>query len=143
MYKLFFISVVFINHSSILLLFLSPHPGAGGAGRLDRENPEDHRLWSGQRMAPDHQDECSGDVRLDGPRGHQALPLLQEQRRLEVLHSRFSSLHLIYTNCFRQIEIRDKVSVSAPVPSSYFINLSVLFCLENLNNKYLLTTTVR
>lgn len=62
----------------------SPHSGAGGAGQLGWENLEDHRLWPGQRVAPDHQDERSWDVRLDGPGGHQAIPLLQEQRRVEV-----------------------------------------------------------
>lgn len=66
------------------LVSSSSHPGAGGAGHLGRENLEDHRLWLGQRVAPDHQDECSWDVRLDGPRGHQAVPLLQKQRRVEV-----------------------------------------------------------
>lgn len=63
---------------------LSPHPGAGGAGRPVWENPEDHRLRPGQRVASDHQDERGGDVRLDGPGGHQAFPLLQEQRCVEV-----------------------------------------------------------
>lgn len=48
---------------------------------------EDHRLWPGERVAQDHQDEHRGHLRLDGPRGHQALPLLQEQRRVEVMHS--------------------------------------------------------
>lgn len=82
-------NVTFYNKSSSLLfsflLILSPHSAAGGAGWPEWQNPEDHRLWSGQRVAPDHQDECSRDLRLDGPGGHQALPLLQEQRRVEVL----------------------------------------------------------
>lgn len=60
----------------LCLLFLSPHSGAGGARWPEWENLEDHRLWPGQRVAPDHQDECSRDLCLDGPRGHQALPLL-------------------------------------------------------------------
>lgn len=49
-----------------------------------RYDAEDHRFRAGQRMAQDHQDEHSGDLRLDGPRSHQVLNLLQGQRRLEV-----------------------------------------------------------
>lgn len=49
-----------------------------------RYDAEDHRFRAGQRMAQDHQDEHSGDLRLDGPRSDQVLNLLQGQRRLEV-----------------------------------------------------------
>ncbi len=45
---------------------------------------EDHRLWPSERVAQDHQDERRRHLRLDGPRGHQVLHLLQGQRRLEV-----------------------------------------------------------
>lgn len=71
------------------LLFISSHPGASGEGQLKQQNLEDHRLRSGQGVASDHQDERGGDVRLDGPRGHQTVPLLQKQRRVEVRRSDF------------------------------------------------------
>lgn len=50
-------------------------------GRFDAE---DHRLWPGEGVAQDYQDEHRRHLRLDGPRGHQVLHLLQGQRRLEV-----------------------------------------------------------
>ncbi|KAJ8256393.1 hypothetical protein COCON_G00185450, partial [Conger conger] len=58
-------------------------PGAGGQGGLMLEDAEDHGLWAGPGVAPHHQDERGGNLRLDGAGGHQAVPLLQEQRRLE------------------------------------------------------------
>ncbi len=94
---LFLLSVLFLCHS--FLLPLSSHFGARGARRPERENPEDHRLRSGQGVASDHQDECGGDVRLDGPGGHQAVPLLQEQRCVEVLHPCFLHLMCTVTDC--------------------------------------------
>lgn len=57
----------FFHQLSLFLLFFSTHSGANGAGRPERENLEDYRLWAGERVAPDHQDECSGHLRLDGP----------------------------------------------------------------------------
>lgn len=47
-------------------------------------DPEDHGLRPGKRVAQDHQDEHRRHLRLDGPRGHQVLHLLEGQRRLEV-----------------------------------------------------------
>lgn len=73
-----------LTHYFPFPLLVSSHPGAVGEGQLEQENPEDHGFRPGQRVAPDHQDERGGDLRLDGARGHQTVPLLQKQRRVEV-----------------------------------------------------------
>lgn len=73
----------FVSLLSFCLL-VSSHPGALGEGQPEQENPEDHGFRPGQRVASDHQDERSRDLRLDGARGHQTVPLLQKQRRVEV-----------------------------------------------------------
>lgn len=85
-FNLTFLLNFFFSFSFFLRPFLPPSP----PGRAHRErmygrlDVEDHWLRPGERVAQDHQDEHSRHLRLDGPRGHQVLHLLQGQRRLEV-----------------------------------------------------------
>lgn len=72
-------------YSFSVFVFSSSSPGSAHRewvhGGLD---VKDHWLWSGKRVAQDHQDEHGWHLCLDGPRGHQVLHLLQGQRCLEV-----------------------------------------------------------
>lgn len=66
---------------------LCPRSAAGparGGGRCERKNFENHGFRAGPRVAENDKDERGRDLRLDGPRGHPSIHLLQGQRRLEV-----------------------------------------------------------
>lgn len=83
-------SFIYWKCNSSIFTSLSFCLSLSSPGPADREewdggkHSEDHGFRIGARVAEDHQDEHSGDLRLDGTGGHQILHLLQGQRRVEV-----------------------------------------------------------
>lgn len=70
--------------SSVFLSLSSTDPPEGGEWRLEQQGSEDHWFRPGSGMAPNHQDERSRDVCLDGPWSHSCLHVFQRQRCVEV-----------------------------------------------------------
>lgn len=70
--------------SSVFLSLPSIDPPEGGEWRPEQQDSEDHWFWPGSGMAPNHQDERSRDICVDGTRSHSCLHVFQGQWRVEV-----------------------------------------------------------
>ena len=81
-------SLTFCLSFSSFCLLVPPSCSPSGSAHRERvhggPDVEDHRFRPGERVAQDHEDEHRRHLRLDGPRGHQVLDLLQGQWCLEV-----------------------------------------------------------
>lgn len=74
--------VLYLMNSPVSPAFISLasiDPSEGGKWRPEQQDSEDHGLWSGSGMAPNHEDECGRDLRLDGSRSHSRLHVFQRQ----------------------------------------------------------------